>query len=68
MSRNPIDYEERRDEILTTARELFLSRGYETTTIQETIDAVGIAKSTFYPGPAGCTDPDHTPGSGGGFL
>jgi AcrR family transcriptional regulator len=48
MIRNVKDYDERRVEILTAAQDLFLSRGYETTTIQEIIDAVGIAKGTFY--------------------
>ena len=48
MSRTVKDYEKRRAEILTTAQALFFSKGYETTTVQEIIDAVGIAKGTFY--------------------
>ncbi|MCG8477492.1 MAG: TetR/AcrR family transcriptional regulator [Spirochaetales bacterium] len=41
-------HDRRRDEIITTARTLFLSRGYDTCTIVDIIDAIGIAKGTFY--------------------
>lgn len=37
-----------RDRILNTAFALFLKQGYENTSIQAIIDAVGIAKGTFY--------------------
>jgi AcrR family transcriptional regulator len=37
-----------RDKILQTAFGLFLARGYENTPVQAIIDAVGIAKGTFY--------------------
>lgn len=37
-----------RDRILNTAFALFLQQGYENTPIQAIIDAVGIAKGTFY--------------------
>lgn len=40
--------EERRIELLKTAQELFFSQGYEQTSVQNIIDAVGIAKGTFY--------------------
>lgn len=39
---------ERREEIITTAAQLFFSKGYDNTPIAEIIDAVGIAKGTFY--------------------
>lgn len=48
MSRTVKEYDVRRGEILTTAQDLFFSKGYEATTVQEIIDAVGIAKGTFY--------------------
>lgn len=48
MSRTVKDYDERRAEILTAAQGLFFSKGYEATSVQEIIDAVGIAKGTFY--------------------
>jgi AcrR family transcriptional regulator len=41
-------YAERRDELLATAQDLFFSRGYENCTVNDIIDAVGIAKGTFY--------------------
>lgn len=37
-----------RDKILHTAFGLFLAQGYENTPVQAIIDAVGIAKGTFY--------------------
>lgn len=40
--------ENRREEIILTARKLFYHRGYEAVSIQEIIDTVGIAKGTFY--------------------
>ncbi len=39
---------ERRQEIIETARQFFYSQGYEEASIQGIIDAVGIAKGTFY--------------------
>ena len=41
-------HDRRRDEIIRTARELFLSRGYDACTIADIIDTIGIAKGTFY--------------------
>ncbi len=38
----------RRNEILDAAQHLFFAKGYDETSIQEIIDAVGIAKGTFY--------------------
>ena len=40
--------EERQNEILDVAQGLFMLRGYDATSIQAIIDAVGIAKGTFY--------------------
>lgn len=37
-----------RERILRTSFALFLSKGYENTSVQAIIDAVGIAKGTFY--------------------
>ena len=48
MTRIVKDYEERREEILQTAQGLFYTQGYENTSVQNIIDAVGIAKGTFY--------------------
>jgi AcrR family transcriptional regulator len=48
MNRTIKDYQERRNEILTAAQVLFFSNGYQDTSVQQIIDAVGIAKGTFY--------------------
>ncbi len=48
MTRVVKDYDERRNEILQSAQALFYSKGYEQTSIKDIIDAVGIAKGTFY--------------------
>jgi AcrR family transcriptional regulator len=40
--------EERINQILDMAQSLFLQKGYDATSVQEIIDAVGIAKGTFY--------------------
>lgn len=42
------EHEERRNEILDAAQALFYSQGYDQTSIQDIINAVGIAKGTFY--------------------
>ena len=42
------EHEERRTELMDTAQELFYQKGYATTSITSIIDAVGIAKGTFY--------------------
>jgi AcrR family transcriptional regulator len=41
-------HEDRRNEILDTAQALFYREGYESTSIAQLIDAVGVAKGTFY--------------------
>lgn len=40
--------EERRQEIISTARELFETKDYESTTMQNVMDKLGIAKGTIY--------------------
>jgi len=41
-------HEDRKNEILDTAQTLFYKNGYESTSIANVIDAVNIAKGTFY--------------------
>ena len=40
--------EVRQDELLDVAQGMFLTQGYDNTSVQAIIDAVGIAKGTFY--------------------
>jgi AcrR family transcriptional regulator len=40
--------EERRNEILDTAETLFFTKGYGKTTVNDILQAIGIAKGTFY--------------------
>lgn len=42
------DAQERKNEILDVAEELFVTKGYNKTTIIDILDKVGIAKGTFY--------------------
>ena len=48
MSRHIKSAADRQDEILDVALQLFAERGYTNTSIQAIIDAIGIAKGTFY--------------------
>ncbi|MBD3338664.1 MAG: TetR family transcriptional regulator [Candidatus Lokiarchaeota archaeon] len=48
MVRITKDPEERRKEILETAKVLFQSIGYRNTTVEAIVDKAGIAKGTFY--------------------
>ena len=41
-------HEERRNELLDAAQALFYRKGYENTSVNDIIDAVGVAKGTFY--------------------
>ncbi len=43
-----MNHDDRKLQILSTAQEFFFSRGYEQTSVKAIIDAVGIAKGTFY--------------------
>ena len=42
------EYDERKTELLDTAQVLFYQKGYENTSVADIIEAVGIAKGTFY--------------------
>ncbi len=42
------EYHERRNEILDVAGRLFGAKGYDKCTVNDILDAVGIAKGTFY--------------------
>lgn len=42
------DYDERRTEFLDTAMQLFMAHGYEQTSVNAIIDAVGVSKGAFY--------------------
>ena len=46
--RNAKDGEERKKDILETARRLFITKGYEKTSVNDIIQEVGIKKGTFY--------------------
>lgn len=48
MTRTVKEYDERYAEFLEVAQAFFYSKGYEQTSVQEIIDAVGVAKGTFY--------------------
>lgn len=48
MARIVKDYDERYTEFLDVAQALFFSKGYELTSVQDIIKAVGVAKGTFY--------------------
>ncbi len=41
-------YNERKNEILDATENLFFSKGFQKTTIRDILEAVGIAKGTFY--------------------
>ena len=42
------EHEERKNELLDAAQALFYQNGYESTSVANVIDSVGIAKGTFY--------------------
>lgn len=42
------EYDERKREIIETAQELFIRKGYSQTSVHDIMAAVGIAKSNFY--------------------
>lgn len=48
MSRIVKEYDQRLSEFLDVAQLLFFSKGYETTSVQDIIKTVGVAKGTFY--------------------
>ena len=48
MARIIKEHQERKQELLDTAQSLFYQKGYDNTSVADVIDAVGIAKGTFY--------------------
>ncbi|MCG7586295.1 TetR/AcrR family transcriptional regulator, partial [Photobacterium sp. OFAV2-7] len=40
--------DERRSEFITAAQTLFYSKGYESTSVNDLINAVGVSKGAFY--------------------
>jgi AcrR family transcriptional regulator len=40
--------DERRSELIACAQKLFYSKGYESTSVRDIVDEVGVAKGTFY--------------------
>jgi AcrR family transcriptional regulator len=48
MARVVKDYQTRYHEILDTAQQFFFTKGYETSTVNEMINSIDIAKGTFY--------------------
>lgn len=42
------DPEERREEITNAAEELFITKGYENTSVNDIVDKIGVAKGLFY--------------------
>ena len=48
MARIVKDHDSRRNEILDAAQQLFYQKGYEQTSVQDLLNAIGIAKGTFY--------------------
>lgn len=48
MTRTVKEYDERHAEFLEVAEALFYKKGYERTSVKEIIDALGVAKGTFY--------------------
>ena len=48
MARITKEYHERKNELLDTAQEIFLTKGYKQTSVESIIKKVGVAKGTFY--------------------
>jgi len=48
MARITKEYHERKNELLNTAQEIFLTKGYKQTSVESIIKKVGVAKGTFY--------------------
>lgn len=42
------EHDERRNEIISTAEEFFLTKGFNQTTVNDILKRIGIAKGTFY--------------------
>ncbi|MBN1247722.1 MAG: TetR/AcrR family transcriptional regulator [Anaerolineae bacterium] len=48
MARTVKAPEERRQELIDTARQLFYTQGYESTSVHDIVTAVGVSQGTFY--------------------
>ena len=48
MARISKEYHERKNELLDTAQEIFLTKGYKQTSVESITKKVGVAKGTFY--------------------
>lgn len=48
MARIVKDPDERRSELIACAQKLFYSKGYESTSVRDIVDEIGVAKGTFY--------------------
>ena len=48
MARIIKEPEERKEELIDAAEELFIVKGYENTSINDIVDKVGVAKGLFY--------------------
>lgn len=48
MARVSKEHEARLNELLDAAQQMFFERGYETTSVNDIIERVGVAKGTFY--------------------
>jgi len=48
MARVTKEYHMRKNELLDTAQEIFLTKGYKQTSVESIIKKVGVAKGTFY--------------------
>ncbi|NLG05355.1 MAG: TetR/AcrR family transcriptional regulator [Clostridia bacterium] len=42
------EYDERRNEIIDTAKKLFITKGYNKSSVNDILNEIGIAKGTFY--------------------
>jgi len=48
MMRIVKEYDERRNEIIDTAKKLFITKGYNKSSVNDILNEIGIAKGTFY--------------------
>ena len=48
MKRNTKEKEERRQELIDTAKQFFIENGYEKTAVSDIVRKIGIAQGTFY--------------------
>ncbi len=48
MTRTVKDPDVRRSELVSTAQQLFFTKGYENTSVSDIVSSVGVAQGTFY--------------------